>query len=49
MPEIKAAPYTFVKEGIFYHSRRVPSDLSAPYNANRIMYSLRTRYAVVAM
>ena len=48
MLETKSAPYTFVKLGIYYFSRRVPSDLSHHYNASRIMYSLRTRSAVVA-
>lgn len=48
MLETNSAPYTFVKQGIFYFSRRVPSDLSHHYNASRIMYSLRTRSAVVA-
>ena len=45
MLETKSAPYTFVKLGIYYFSRRVPSDLSHHYNASRIMYSLRTRSA----
>jgi hypothetical protein len=48
MLETKSAPFTFVKQGIFYFSRRVPSDLSHHYNASRIMYSLRTRSAAVA-
>ena len=46
--ETKSAAFTFVKQGIFYFSRRVPSDLSHHYNASRIMYSLRTRSAAVA-
>lgn len=48
MLETKSAPYTFVKLGIYYFSRRVPSDLSHHYSASRIIYSLRTRSAVVA-
>ena len=48
MPETKTAPYTFVKQGVFYFSRRVPSDQTHHYNASRIMYSLRTRSAAVA-
>src|SRR6056297_1395834 len=48
MLETKSAPYTFVKLGIYYLSRRVPSDLSHHYSASRITYSLRTRSAVVA-
>src|SRR6056297_2956297 len=46
--ETKSAAFTFVKQGIFYFSHRVPSDLSHHYNASRIMYSLRTRSAAVA-
>lgn len=34
MPETKSAPFTFVKQSIFYLSRRVPSGLSHNYNAN---------------
>lgn len=48
MLETKSAPFTFVKQGIFYFSRRVPSDVSHHYNASRIMYSLPTRSAAVA-
>ncbi|OAN77104.1 integrase [Jannaschia sp. EhC01] len=48
MLETKTAPYTFVKLGIYYFSRRVPSDLSHHYTADRISYSLRTKSAVVA-
>lgn len=48
MLETKSAPYTFVKQGIFYFSRRVPRDLSHHYKSSRIMYSLRTRSAVLA-
>lgn len=48
MLETKTAKFTFVKQGIFYFSRRVPRDLSHHYNASRIMYSLRTRSKVIA-
>ncbi len=48
MLETKTAAFTFVKQGIFYFSRRVPSDLSHHYDTDRISYSLRTRSAVVA-
>jgi hypothetical protein len=48
MLDTKSAPYTFVKQGIFYFSRRIPIDLSHHYIADRIMYSLRTRSAAVA-
>lgn len=48
MLETKSAPFTFVKQGIFYFSRRIPSDISHHYTADRIIYSLRTRSASVA-
>ncbi|MDV7145628.1 tyrosine-type recombinase/integrase [Tropicimonas sp. TH_r6] len=48
MLETKTAAFTFVKQGIFYFSRRVPSDLSHHYDTDRISYSLRTKSAVVA-
>ncbi|MEL6119970.1 MAG: DUF6538 domain-containing protein [Pseudomonadota bacterium] len=49
MLETKSAPYTFVKQGIFFFLRRLPSDLSHHYNASRIMYSLRTRSPLEAL
>ena len=48
MLETKSAPYTSVKQGIFYFLRRVPRDLSHYYTASRIMYSLRTKSPIVA-
>lgn len=48
MLETKSAVFTFVKQGIFYFSRRIPSDLSQHYATDRISYSLRTRSASVA-
>ncbi len=48
MLETKTAAFTFVKQGIYYFSRRVPSDLSHYYTADRICYSLRTKSAVIA-
>ena len=35
--------YTYQKNGIWYFSRRVPSDLRRHYRVGRIAYSLRTR------
>ena len=35
--------YTYQKNGIWYFSRRVPSDLRRHYRVSRIAYSLRTR------
>lgn len=42
------APFTFVKQGVFYFSRRVPKALSHHYTSPKISYSLRTRSGVVA-
>ena len=39
----KSNTYTFQKNGIWYFSRRVPSDLRRHYKTGRIAYSLRTR------
>jgi integrase len=36
-------PYTFVRRGYFYFSRRVPSDLQSHYACSRIVHGLRTR------
>lgn len=48
MAETISVPFSFVKDGTFYFSRRVPSDLSEHYLAPRIQYSLRTKLARVA-
>ncbi len=48
MPETNTAAFTFVKQGVFYFTRRVPNDLSCHYTAKRISFSLRTRSAKVA-
>ena len=39
----KSNCYTFQKSGIWYFSRRVPSDLRRHYRTGRIAYSLRTK------
>ena len=39
----KEAPFLFRKRGIYYFSRRVPSDLERHYRCSRITMSLRTR------
>ena len=49
MAETNLVPYAFVKDGVFYFSRRVPSDLSQHYLSSRIQYSLRTKVARVAL
>ena len=43
MLETKTAAFTFVKQGIFYFSRRVPSDLSHHYDTDGVRYSHRLR------
>ncbi|RDC74719.1 integrase [Rhodovulum sp. 12E13] len=48
MPENKSAPFTFEKQGVFYFTRRVPSDLRDHYTSGKISFSLRTRSASVA-
>ena len=35
--------YTFQKRGIFYFSKRVPSDLKDLYKVSRLTYSLKTK------
>lgn len=40
--------FTFVKDGVFYFSRRIPKELLSYYTSPRIAYSLRTRSANVA-
>lgn len=48
MPETISCPFTFVKDGVFYFSRRIPTSLKQHYSSPRIAYSLRTRSAKVA-
>lgn len=48
MAENKTAPYSFVKDGVYYFSRRIPKDLQHHYTSQKISYSLRTRSAAVA-
>ena len=38
----KSIPYTFVRGGYFYFSRRVPADLLRHYNYPRVVQGLRT-------
>lgn len=38
-------PYTFVRDGYFYYSRRVPADLLDHYTYPRIVQALGTRSA----
>ena len=39
----KSNSYTFQKGGIWYFSRRIPTDLRQHYRTGRIAYSLRTK------
>ena len=48
MAENKAAPHSFVKDGVYYFIRRVPNDLRHHYTSSKISYSLRTRSVTVA-
>lgn len=46
--EYQTVPFTFVKQGVFYFSRKVPTDLRDHYTSSKISFSLRTRAASVA-
>lgn len=48
MSETISHPYTFVKEGVFYFSRRIPKELRGHYTSPRIAYSLRTKSSRIA-
>lgn len=48
MSETILPAFTFVKEGVFYFSRRIPKVLRDHYTSPRIAYSLRTRSARIA-
>jgi hypothetical protein len=48
MSETISPSFTFVKDGVFYFSRRVPKELKSHYLSPRIAYSLRTRSAKIA-
>lgn len=48
MSETISRPFTFVKDGVFYVSRRIPKELRDHYTSPRIAYSLRTKSSKVA-
>ncbi|NOC43913.1 DUF6538 domain-containing protein [Ruegeria sp. HKCCD7559] len=48
MAETISPKYTFVKEGVFYFSRRIPKELCRYYSSSRIAFSLRTHSVNVA-
>ena len=43
--QTKSIPYTFVRDGYYYFSRRVPNDVRAHYRYPRIVKALNTRSA----
>jgi hypothetical protein len=38
-----AVPYTYLKRGVYYFVRRIPSDLQTFYRTDRVILSLRTK------
>lgn len=48
MSETISPTFTFLKDGVFYFSRRIPKELKSHYTSPRIAYSLRTRSAKIA-
>lgn len=48
MSETISPTFTFLKDGVFYFSRRIPKELKPLYTSPRIAYSLRTRSAKIA-
>ncbi|MFT6696370.1 MAG: integrase, partial [Paracoccaceae bacterium] len=48
MSETISPSFTFAKAGVYYFSRRIPSELICHYSSPRIAFSLRTRSARVA-
>lgn len=48
MSETISPTFTFVKDGVYYFSRRIPKELLRHYSSPRIAFSLRTRSARVA-
>ncbi len=45
MSETISPTFTFIREGVFYFSRRIPKKLNSHYTSPRIAYSLRTQSA----
>jgi integrase len=41
--QIDAPKYTYLKRGVYYFVRRIPSDLQAFYRTDRVILSLRTK------
>ena len=38
-----AVPHTYLKRGVYYFVRRIPSDLQTFYRTDRVTLSLRTK------
>ncbi|WP_336246050.1 DUF6538 domain-containing protein, partial [Mesobacterium pallidum] len=43
MSETNSPAFTYLKSGIYYFSRRIPTELKTQYTSPRIAFSLRTR------
>jgi hypothetical protein len=41
--QIDAPKYTYLKRGVYYFVRRIPSDLQTFYRTDRVILSLRTK------
>ena len=48
MSETISRSFTFVKDGVYYFSRRIPKELKCHYKSSRIAFSLRTKSARIA-
>ena len=48
MSETNSPAFTFIKDGVFYFTRRIQAELKQHYTSPRIAYSLRTRSARIA-
>ena len=44
--QIDAPKYTYLKRGVYYFVRRLPSDLQTFYLSDRVILSLRTKHTV---
>jgi len=49
MSENNFASHTFIKDGIYYFNRRIPTELRKHYTTPKISYSLRTKSRTVAV
>ena len=42
--QIDTPKYTYLKRGVYYFVRRIPSDLQTFYHSDRVILSLRTKF-----